>query len=147
MAIVLAARTDDAVLSVIETWVGLLVERQYEEALALLATPRPLLEPAEASKPWSAELLATVILNYGFVEPREVGEVFSVTPTSTATGSGPRFEVKWFEKPVGCGWGASVGHAHYDLPLSGEWSDVTATFDILDTPEGLVLALEDVHVM
>jgi hypothetical protein len=52
-----------------------------------------------------------------------------------------------FDRPVGCGWGASLGHAHYDLPLNGAWSDVTATFDILDTPDGLALALNDVHVM
>jgi hypothetical protein len=55
--------------------------------------------------------------------------------------------VTWFDDPVGCGWGASLEHAHYDLPLKGAWSDVTAKFDILDTPEGLVLALDDSHVL
>jgi hypothetical protein len=93
------------------------------------------------------EVLATVIQNYGFIEPREDGETFSVTPIATATGDGPRFEVSWFDKPVGCGWRASLGHAHYDLPLNGASSDVTATFDIIDTPEGLVLVLDDLHVM
>jgi hypothetical protein len=55
--------------------------------------------------------------------------------------------VTWFEKSAGCGWGAALGHAHDNLPLNGEWSDVTVTFDILDTPERLGLALDDVHVM
>jgi hypothetical protein len=63
------------------------------------------------------------------------------------TGNGRRFDVSWFDRPVGCGWGASVGHAHYDLPLNGTWSDVTASFDIIETEEGLALALDDVHVL
>jgi hypothetical protein len=78
---VLPDRTDQAVCSAIERWVGLLVEQRFEEALAMLAPP---------------DLL---------------------------------------------------GHARYDLPLDGAWSDVTAMFEILDLPEGAVLGLDDVHVL
>jgi hypothetical protein len=145
--IVLSERTAEAVRVVVEQWVGLLVERKYAEALALLATRRPLLDPPSTETGWTPELLAQVIQNCSLVQPREDRRTFAVTPIATAMGDGPRFEVTWFERPVGCGWGASVGHAHYDLPLNGAWSDVTATFDILDTEEGLALALDDVHVM
>jgi len=144
---VLPERTADDVRAVIEAWVGLLVEKKYERAIAMLATLRPLLDPPATETGWTPELLARVIQNYGLLEPREDDKTFSVTPIATTMGNGPRFEVTWFDKPVGVGWGASVGHAHHDLPLNGEWSDVTATFDILDTAEGLVLALDDIHVM
>jgi hypothetical protein len=129
-------RTDEAVRAVIERWVGLLAEDRFEEALGMLA-PLP-------SKAWTPELLATVIRNYGFVEPHPSGRTFRVTPIATAVGNGPRFEVSWYPQPTRddrWGW------ATYDLSLNGEWSDVTAAFDILDGPFGPVLALDDVHVM
>lgn len=56
----------------------------------------------------------------------------------------------WFERPVTNRLDHApdlLGHARYDLPLDGQWSDVTATFEILDLPEGAVLALDDVNVM
>jgi hypothetical protein len=123
------------------------VENEYGQALAMLTKPRPLLEPPPTETGWTPELLARVIGNYGSVESRDDGKVFAVTPSATAVGAGPRFEVTWYGKPVGCGWGSAVGHARYDLPLNGEWSDVTATFDIIETEEGVAVGLEDVHVM
>jgi hypothetical protein len=143
MATALTTRTAEAVRAVIETWVELLVEKKYEQALAMLTTSRPLLDPLATETGWTPELLAKVIQNYGSVESRDDGQVFTVT-SATAVCAGPRFDVTWFDKPVGCGWRASVGHAHYDLPLNGEWSDGTAT---IETEEGLALALDDVHVM
>lgn len=100
------------------------------------------------SKHWTAELLATVIRNYGFIEPLASGRTFAVTPIESALGEGPRFDVTWFDaggerRPDD----ARVGFAHYDLPLNDEWSDVTASFDIVDSADGLVLSLDDVHVM
>jgi hypothetical protein len=138
---VLPERTDQAVRSAIERWVGLLVEQRFEEALAMLVP----------SEQWTPELLGNVIRNYGFVEPREDGRRFSVTaPAATPEGGDSRFEVTWLERPVRNRLDFApdlLGHARYDLPLDGVWSDVTATFDILDLPEGAALALDDVHVM
>jgi hypothetical protein len=129
-------RTPEAVRDVIERWVALLVEERFEEALGLLAPSR--------TQTWTPELLATVIRNYGFIEPHPSGATFRFTPIASATGDGPRFDATWFERPTRDDrWGS----ARYDLPLNGEWSDVTATFDILDGPFGPVLALDDVHVM
>jgi hypothetical protein len=144
---IVSERTTEAVRAVVERWVGLLVERKYAKAITMLAATRPLLDPPATETWWTPELLATVIQNYGSVEPREDRKTSAVTPIATAAGDGPRFEVTWFENPVGCGWGASVGQACYDLPLNGTWSDVTATFDIIETAEGLALALDQVHVM
>jgi hypothetical protein len=138
---VLSARTDAAVRSAIERWVGLLVEQRFEEALAMLAR----------SEQWTPELLVNVIGNYGSVEPRDDGRTFSVTARAVTTAGGDaRFEVTWLDPPLTNRLDYApdlLGHARYDLPLNGVWSDVTATFDILDLPDGVALALADVHVM
>jgi hypothetical protein len=134
------ARTDGAVRTAIEHWVGILVEQKFDDAMATLGP----------SGSWSAELLAQVIANYGSVEPREDGRTSTVTPIAAAVGAGPRFEVRWFNPPITNRLGYApdrLGHASFDLPLDGRWSDVTATFDILDLPGGAVLTLDDVHVM
>jgi hypothetical protein len=134
-------RTDKAVRSAIERWVGLLADQRFEEALAMLAP----------SEQWTPELLGTVIRNYGSVEPREDGRTFSVTaPAVTTEGGDARFEVTWLDPPLTNRLDYApdlLGHARYDLPLDGAWSDVTATFDILALPDGVALALADVHVM
>jgi hypothetical protein len=133
-------RTDKAVRSAIERWVGLLVEQRYDEAMAMLAP----------SATWTPDLLATVIRNHGSVQPREDGRVFSVTPIAAAAGEGPRFEVVWHDPPVTNRLDYApnlLAHARYDLPLDAQWGDVTATFEVVDLAEGVVLALDDVHVM
>jgi hypothetical protein len=38
-------------------------------------------------------------------------------------------------------------HFEYDIPLNGEWSDLTAIFRILKTPKGYVVFLNDLHVL
>jgi len=126
-------REREVVREVIERFVALLARGRASEALALLLP----------SKTWTPEVLVRVIRNYGWIDPRKDGKTFAVTMPAAARGAGPRFELRWFDTPHG----ARVAHASYDLPLEGEWSDVTALFDVLDGPEGLALALDDVHVL
>jgi hypothetical protein len=87
-----------------------------------------------------------VIRNYGFIEPLANGRTFAVTPIASARGDGPFFDVTWFEQSESM-TRDRVGYARYNLPLAGEWSDVTASFDIVKSADGLVLTLDDVHVM
>jgi hypothetical protein len=134
MAMELRDRTDEAVRAVIDRWLVELCERNVDGALAMLVP----------SKQWTPELLATVIRNYGSIDPFWDGRTFQVTAPESATGKGPRFNVTWFEGSRSDGF---AGYAHYDLPLNGEWSDVTASFDIVETRHGLCLALDDIHVM
>ncbi|MCE9533029.1 MAG: hypothetical protein K8T89_18175 [Planctomycetes bacterium] len=37
--------------------------------------------------------------------------------------------------------------ADHDVPLNGEWSDLTAQFEFLDRPNGLSVVLHDLHVL
>lgn len=138
---VLPDRTDQAVRSVVERWVGLLVEERFDEAMEMLGP----------SGTWTPELLAAVVRNYGSIEPRDDGRTFCVTaPTATKEGGDARFDVTWLDPPLTNRLDYApdlLGHARYDLPLDGQWSDLTATFEIVELPEGAVLALDDVHVM
>ena len=40
-----------------------------------------------------------------------------------------------------------VGEIFYDLPINGEWSDLTATFKILQAKDYVTLELNEIHVM
>ena len=42
------------------------------------------------------------------------------------------------------GSGYSVEH---DVPLNGEWSDLTAQFEFVRFPKGYAVVLHDLHVM
>jgi hypothetical protein len=35
----------------------------------------------------------------------------------------------------------------YDLPLNGEWSDLTAQFEFLRRSDGYAVVLHDIHVL
>ena len=120
-------------LALVERWVELLAADRFDDALALLA-PRP---------DWTVKLLKTVIGNYGFIEPRGDGKTFTVSPIAAAKGDRPRAELVWLDRERN----DLLGYVCFALPLNGEWSDVTALFDLLASPSGVVLALDDVHVL
>ena len=42
---------------------------------------------------------------------------------------------------------AHEGHVWFDLPLNGNWSDLTALLNFRTVDEALVLELDDIHVM
>ncbi|MEO6458636.1 MAG: hypothetical protein ABIO92_10270, partial [Chloroflexia bacterium] len=102
--------------------------------------------------PWTPDILETVIRNYGSIEPTSDGETFKVTPLQQAQAPSnllPTHDVnRYGEDEIDTSDGtALVGDVWYDLPLNGEWSDLTATFRLYQIEDGLVMALEDVHVM
>ena len=116
---IVAEQSETAVRAVIDRWLAKLVDQDFEGGTALLV-PRT---------KWTATLLETAIRKYGVV-------------TASASGAGPRFVVEWFGRARrdGC-----IAMAEIQLPINGAWSDVTATFNVLETDDGLRLALEDVR--
>ncbi|HEY1341314.1 MAG TPA: hypothetical protein VGF59_27580 [Bryobacteraceae bacterium] len=120
---------DSQILDAVRAWVVALAAEDYAGALVLV----------EAGPHWTPELLRTVIANYGSIEPMRDGSTYRVTPPGSARGGPPpRHAV------ARAGDRISVW---FDLPLNGEWSDLTATFDVVRRHGGLVLVLDDVHVM
>jgi len=132
MTLPLDARDDD-ILAVVRAWAELLAEERYADALAFV----------DHREHWEPALLRTVIMSYGSPAPCE-GHDHRVTPLALAGGElKPRHEVDRCDSNAG----DRVGYVWFDLPLDGEWSDLTATFDIECREGRLVLVLDDVHVM
>jgi hypothetical protein len=130
--------TDQQILDVIRDWVELLAQNHYEDAFQMLKH--------DASKDWSPELIRTVISNYGFIEPRKDEKVFRVTSIKEKPTGKPYQEVDWYgddpDRPR-----QYLGMVLFNLPLNGEWSDVTAVFDIVEEDDHLALELDDIHVL
>jgi hypothetical protein len=121
--------TDDEILEVARDVADLLATDRYDDALKLV----------DARGHWTPALLRSVIRNYGSVEPRADGSAFRVTSLRDARGGpSPRHEVDRQRGSV---------YVWFDLPLNGEWSDLTATFEATERDGGLILVLDDVHVM
>jgi hypothetical protein len=125
---------DEQIRQAVRGWIEVLAQDRYDEAFSMLFRYR--------NDPWTPELMRNAIANYGCGQPQADGRVFRVTPPGDAIqrGSRKRYEdVEWFED--------GEGVAHFDLPLNGEWSDVTAVLDILPMEDGLVLRLNAIEVL
>ena len=130
--------TDDEIRSAIEQWVQALAEGKRADAYALLWHP--------ADEQLTPERLHSLISNYGSDQPRPDGRTFEVTSPIMAAGGGSRFEVYRYSEQQGKPPQA-IGSAEYNLPLNGEWSDLTAIFELLMVDGALGLWLYDVHVL
>jgi hypothetical protein len=101
----------------------------------------------EESQRWTVESLRTYIANYGSWDPWPDGRVWQITPIAIArvpedpANSYGRADLVRFEGDPRSG---SVG---LDLPLNGEWSDLTAQFEFEPVGNGTGLSLHDLHVL
>ncbi len=126
--------TDDQIRDAIRQWIDLLAADRYEDAHEMMFRL--------PNDTWTPELMRAVVRHYGCSEPRRDGQTFRVTGRAEAVQkkSNPHYEdVEW--------WDDGDGVAHFDLPLNGEWSDVTAIIDIIKQGSGRVLRLNDIHVL
>ena len=133
--------TDEQLLMAVDHWIGLLAEERYEEAFKLLYLNSPL------DDGWSPDLIRALVQNYGISEPCRDGKVHRVTPIAQTSGGRPNPCRMVFRYDDDNGAKGLEGYIHFDLPLDGEWSDVTASFDIWRIEDKLVLHLEDMHVL
>ncbi|MCB1098242.1 MAG: hypothetical protein KDN22_21905 [Verrucomicrobiae bacterium] len=87
---------------------------------------------------WTPELIRKIIQSYG-----EENSSQRATLEAAATDIHQRKNVdRWDDAP-----NRSLGEVWYDLGIDGQASDLTATFTIRERDGGLVLILNDVHVM
>jgi hypothetical protein len=128
MAIKLALEaTPTEILKIVEVWVKMLEQEDYHNAYAYT-------EHDEYYQ-WTPELIKEVIYGYGLPEPHPNGEIFKVTPISPVSTEDikPSHEVNYYDEPLPYEEKEAeiIGQVWYDLPLNGQWSDLTATFQIL----------------
>ena len=87
---------------------------------------------------WTPELIRKIIQSYG-----EENSSQRATLEAAATDIHQRKNVdRWDDAP-----NRSLGEVWYDLGIDGQASDLTATFTIRERDGGLVLILNDVHLI
>jgi hypothetical protein len=130
----LDSKTTD-LLKFVERWFGLMAEGRVDAALSQLD------EPNAYGISWTKEaierLLSETLGRGRYLEKHPEGPRF--TAPDAATGK-PRADVLAFDD----GSGYSVEH---DVPLNGEWSDLTAQFEFLRREAGYAVVLHDLHVL
>jgi hypothetical protein len=125
--------SDDEILRFVESWIDDLARRDYQAAFDKTAH--------DPYYQWTPDLMRMVIEGYGLPEPRRDRRVFHVTDRQTATGKPPqRIVDREDPRPP------SFAEVWYDLPLNGEWSDLTATFRVERHGQDSVVTLEQIHV-
>jgi hypothetical protein len=122
--------SDAAILAAVDRWAALLEAEQYDAAFD--ATDH---DPVMG---WTSDLMRQVIEQYG---DAELGQ--KVTVEGKPTDIKQRKSVQRFARNKQ----GFVGHVCYDLNINGLASDLTATFGLRVDVGGLVLVLDDIHVM
>lgn len=122
--------TDEDLVHFIDQWAALMEKEDYVGAYRHTAHIPEMR--------WTPELLRDVVKLYDQCLPDQ-----KVTVEGLPTDIRQRKEVtRWKEdRPRG------VGYIWYDLNINGYASDLTATFTLTTDPEGLVVSLDDIHVM
>ena len=126
--------SDEEIIRHIETWIGKLADEDYVSAYNLV--------DHDPYYKWSPRLIEKVINGYGLPEPHPSGEVFKVTPISSALGEEPTREIERNNYKDN-----RIGYVMYDLPLNGKWSDLSATFRLENNEAGVKVILEEIHVL
>lgn len=132
--------SEELLITAVEEWVDLLVAKKYQEALEYIY---PIAYPE-----WDAEYLENWIRNYGFDQPLKDGNIVEVTPRQKAKGKQYNREYQVYGPQIDEVTGLEViGMILYDVPLDGEWSDLTAQFNVCKFENCLVLNMYGFHVM
>ena len=122
--------TDDDLIAYIDRWASRMEAEEYTAALDM-TEQNPGME-------WTPSLMRHVVKTYGAADPRQ-----KVTLQGKPTDITQRKEVdRWPKNSRG-----EIGEIWYDLNIDGIVSDLTATFRILEHDDGLVIELNDIHVM
>jgi hypothetical protein len=121
---------DDDLIAFVDRWASLLEKEAYSEAYQLTEH--------DPDMGWTPQLIRNVIKSYGKASPTQ-----RVTLAGKPTDISQRKEVtRWPQNRL-----KGIGEVWYDLNIDGFASDLTATFWIAATPAGLILRLNDIHVM
>ncbi len=130
MAHLPASASDQDLIHFADAWARLMEAEDYVAAFAFTAH--------EPSMQWTPALIEQVVKSYG-----ECSATQKVTLSGKPTDVSQRKEVTRWQKDHQGG----IGEIWYDLNIDGYVSDLTATFDVEEGPDGLTIRLNDIHVM
>lgn len=125
-----ATATDDDLLQFVDGWVRLMEREDYVAAFHYTAH--------DPYMHWTPDLIREVIKAYDKGDAAQ-----KVTLDGMPTDVHQRKEVmRWPERRPG-----GIGEIWYDLNINGFVSDLTATFAIQKSADGLTVVLEEINVM
>jgi hypothetical protein len=122
--------SDTELIAFVDGWASLLEREDYEAAFRYT--------DHNPTTGWTPALIRDVIKAYGEADPDQ-----RVTVEGAPTDVTQRKKVS---RKSGTADGY-LGYVWYDLNISGFTSDLTATFDLYRTDDGVRLRLSDIHVM
>jgi hypothetical protein len=135
--------SDEDLLRLCREWIELVAAGRLQEALELLWVP-PSYDPSQR---WTADSLRRYVENYGSWEPTSDGSTWRISSIAAAKAPAgrdrfvPRADVVRFSS------NPQAGSVELDLPLNGEWSDLTAQFEFAPVGAGVAVSLYDLHVL
>ena len=127
-------------------WMELLSAEKYTEAFELTWH--------DPYYQWTPSLLEKVINGYGLPD-QTLDVIHKVTSPQTAVldinNQNIYKDISLFDTPLSRNHGSPeieiIGDVFYDLPIDGHWSDLTASFRILQRADFFGLELNDIHVL
>jgi hypothetical protein len=127
---------DKSILAFVKQWIALLAEGRAEDAGALID------EPNCYGILWTPKLINEVINSTFSCDSR-----FYKTHPEGPIITDP-FQLKEQRETEVIELENDRGYAFdYNLPLNGEWSDLTAQFEFHKKPNGYSIVLHDIHVL
>lgn len=128
----------DEILKLLRGWVRLLSCGDYTGASEYLFA-------AESAKKYDADTLVEAIGNYSpdfRLAPKSERRKYipRVSDPSSVERSGENLVI-YSRTPTG------LAYLEYELPIAGAWSDLTASFFLVETSSGYAIALSDLHVL
>jgi len=133
--------TEDSVCAFAERWTARLADEDYEGAFAMLCRVDDY-----PGKSWvaSADELHCWIRHYGSLTPLPGEPDHRVTPIASATGE------RWANDvdldPMSQRYPGYAGRLDWWLPLNGAWSDLQASFDLIDVGSRIAFVLVALRV-
>jgi hypothetical protein len=136
MIVISPAAPAESIIALVKCWMKLLAEGRVEEACALLD------EPNRYGITWTSGLIQETVNSIfspesRFHETHPEGPIFT-NPFELEEQL--EIEVVEFDDKRGYTF-------DYNVPLNGEWSDLTAQFEFLKRSDGYVVVLHDLHVL
>jgi hypothetical protein len=130
-----ASASDQEFLTLVQQWVEALAREDYDAAYGMTAH--------NAYRNWTPSRIKNVIEGYGIEKPHPAG-IFRVTSIKNVrVGGRPRHDVQHLEpnQPD-----LAQAEVWFDLPLNGEWSDLSVTFAVYDYEGSKILCLDQLKV-
>ena len=125
-----ATATDEDLIAFAERWAALMEREDYGADFAYTDHIREM--------GWTSDLMRQVIKSYGDAREDQRVTVAEVPSDISQRKKVDRWEANRF---------GEVGEIWYDLNIDVVASDLTATFRVVRVPQGLVIRLNDIHVM